>query len=143
MIKRLATIALAAGLMFSASQLSAQCCSGHSGSGCTKGQQQQRTPEKGAGISEINKEKLQKMLSAGGVTVLDARSQDQYDAGHIQGAVLFASNVLPADKNAALVFYCGGVRCPASHKAAKKALELGYTNVMVYKDGWAGWSANS
>lgn len=143
MIKRIATIALAAGLMFSASQLSAQCCSGHSGSGCTKGQQQQQQKNTGATISEINKEKLQQLIGAGATTVLDARSQDQYDAGHIQGAVLFANNVLPANKNTPLVFYCGGVRCPASHKAAKKAIELGYTNVMVYKEGWAGWSANS
>jgi len=143
MIKRIATIAaLAAGLLFSTSQLSAQCCTGHNGSGCTKGQQQQQK-NTGSTISEINKEKLQQMIHAGGVTVLDARSQDQYNAGHIQGAVLFANDVLPADKNAPVVFYCGSVRCPASHNAAKKALKLGYTNVMVYKDGWAGWSANS
>lgn len=47
--------------------------------------------------------------------------------------------LLPADKNAHLVFYCANTACTASHSAAKRALEAGYKNVDVMADGIQGW----
>ena len=46
---------------------------------------------------------------------------------------------LPADKNTVLVFYCGGLKCRLSHKSAKKAIDLGYTNVNVFAEGYPVW----
>jgi rhodanese-related sulfurtransferase len=46
---------------------------------------------------------------------------------------------LPADKSATLVFYCGGEKCMACHKAAEMALELGYKNVNIMPAGISGW----
>jgi len=43
---------------------------------------------------------------------------------------------LPADKNATLIFYCGGLDCKLSHNSAKKAEALGYTNIKVYAEGY-------
>jgi rhodanese-related sulfurtransferase len=37
------------------------------------------------------------------------------------------------------VFYCGGLKCPLSHKSAKKAIGLGYTNVKVFSAGYPAW----
>lgn len=93
-------------------------------------------------LKTVTKEELVSMLQTGGVQVFDARSEDQFAAGHVDGAVLFVNASLPEDKATTLVFYCGGMRCPAASKAAKKALEQGYTNVLVFKGGWAEWSAN-
>ena len=43
--------------------------------------------------------------------------------------------VLPADKGALVVAYCGGPSCNAYKAAAKKAEALGYTNVK-HLSGW-------
>jgi rhodanese-related sulfurtransferase len=67
--------------------------------------------------------------------------------GVIPGAVLltsssqYAVSELPADKNSKLVFYCASDKCGASHQAAKRAIENGYTDVAVLPDGIAGWKS--
>jgi len=81
------------------------------------------------------------------VTVLDANGEDfRKQNGIIPGAVLLthfnqydAAKELPAAKDAKLVFYCANMQCKASHAAAKKALEAGYTDVNVLPDGLLGW----
>jgi rhodanese-related sulfurtransferase len=81
-----------------------------------------------------------------GVTVYDANGKERYEKGHIPTAKLIDPNKvspeeLPADKQATLVFYCGGPKCRASHKAANAAITLGYGNVSVLLDGISGWEA--
>jgi rhodanese-related sulfurtransferase len=83
------------------------------------------------------------------IALIDARpKKKKYDKGHIPSAISipdsqFAKNaaLLPADKSKPLVFYCGGFKCPLSHKSAKKALEMGYTNVKVFDAGYPAWVA--
>ena len=48
---------------------------------------------------------------------------------------------LPADKATPLVFYCGGLKCRLSHKSAQKAIDLGYSKVKVFADGYPAWVA--
>ena len=79
--------------------------------------------------------------------IIDSRpKRAKYDKGHIPMAVNIPdrkfdemTELLPADKNALLIFYCGGQKCKLSHKSAKKAEKLGYTNVKVFADGFPGW----
>jgi rhodanese-related sulfurtransferase len=66
--------------------------------------------------------------------------------GIVPGAVLLthaskfdAAKELPADKDAALVFYCGGPKCMASHEAANRAAKAGYKDVRVMPEGITGW----
>jgi rhodanese-related sulfurtransferase len=83
------------------------------------------------------------------IVVIDARpKKKKYDKGHIPGAISipdsqFAkyTDQLPSDKSKTLVFYCGGFKCPLSHKSAKKALEMGYTKVKVFDAGYPAWVA--
>lgn len=68
------------------------------------------------------------------VIILDVRTQDEYDAGHIAGAILVPNETIldttPAelpDLNAEILVYCrSGNR---SAQAAKKLIAMGYTNV--------------
>ena len=80
--------------------------------------------------------------------IIDSRpKQPRYDKGHIPTAVSMpdaqfekmAADVLPADKNTLLVFYCGGLHCPLSHQSAWKAEAMGYTNIKVYPGGDPDW----
>jgi rhodanese-related sulfurtransferase len=47
--------------------------------------------------------------------------------------------VLPKDKNALVVAYCGGPKCKAYEAAAKAAEKLGYTNIKHLTAGISGW----
>jgi len=79
--------------------------------------------------------------------VIDARPKvKKYDKGHIPGALCMPTSqfdkmkgLLPADKKALIVFYCGGLKCALSHKNAFKAEKLGYTNVKVFAKGYPNW----
>ena len=82
------------------------------------------------------------------LTLVDARPKERkYDKGHIPGAISLpdsqfdklAAQLLPADKAAALYFYCEGLECKLSNDSAEKAVKLGYTNVKVVPEGWPGW----
>lgn len=83
------------------------------------------------------------------VVLVDSRpKKPKYDKGHIPGAISIPDSQfdaykdqLPADKAKTLVFYCGGYKCPLSHKSAKKALAMGYTSVKVFDAGYPGWVA--
>ena len=79
-------------------------------------------------------------------TLLDANSNDfRAKNGVIPGAILltssseYAMSELPAAKDTKLVFYCASTMCGASHGAAKKAMQAGYTDVSVLPDGLKGW----
>src|SRR5579859_3784445 len=94
---------------------------------------------------EIKIDDLKSAMASKKVTLLDANGTDTYKEGHIPGAIDFASNhdrlasVLPKDKNALIVAYCGGPKCVAYKAAAKAAEKLGYSNVKHLAAGISGW----
>jgi rhodanese-related sulfurtransferase len=47
--------------------------------------------------------------------------------------------LLGADRNRLIVFYCGFVKCTRSHNAASWAVKNGYTNVFRYPGGIFAW----
>ena len=78
-------------------------------------------------------------------TIIDVNGTSSWKDGHIPGAVDFQSKkadlakVLPSDKGALVIAYCGGPSCGAYAAAAKAAKELGYTNVKHMSAGISGW----
>ncbi|MBE2287730.1 MAG: rhodanese-like domain-containing protein [Prosthecobacter sp.] len=100
-----------------------------------------------AEFPDISIADLKQAIADKKVTVIDVNGASSYANGHIPGAVNFAdqkdslASVLPSDKNALVVAYCGGPACSAYKAAAKKAAELGYTNVKHLSAGISGWKA--
>ena len=96
---------------------------------------------------EIQIKELKSAMTSKNVTILDVNGTDSYKQGHIPGAIDFTANkqklasVLPKDKNALVVAYCGGPKCSAYEAAAKAAKELGYKNVKHLTAGISGWQA--
>lgn len=94
--------------------------------------------EETAPYRQISQEEAKKMMDTQEVIILDVREQDEYDSGHIPGAVLLpvgaidedtAAAVIPA-KDATVLVYC---RSGNRSKTASSALaELGYTNVYEF-----------
>jgi rhodanese-related sulfurtransferase len=78
---------------------------------------------------------------------VDLRKDNAWEAGRIPGAIhldfrnAFSREALEAkvDRDEPVVFYCSGVHCPRSSKAAGKALEWGYQRVYYFREGFPGW----
>lgn len=86
------------------------------------------------GYTQISSAQAKEMMENYEVTIVDVREQSEYDAGHIENAILLplgqietqADTVL-LDKDATILVYCrSGNR---SREGAKKLVSLGYTNV--------------
>jgi rhodanese-related sulfurtransferase len=95
----------------------------------------------------ISRDDLKKAMADQKVVLLDANGSEHFAREHIAGAIDFEAaskdlaKVLPADKDALVVAYCGSEKCGAYAKAAKAAADLGYTNVQHYAPGIKGWVA--
>ena len=94
---------------------------------------------------DITIKDLKSAIDSKQVVLLDANGTESWQSGHIPGALDFESNsaklakVLPSDKNALIVAYCGGPKCMAYQAAAKAAKQLGYKNVKHLSAGISGW----
>jgi len=75
----------------------------------------QEKSENKAGFSDMTVEQVQVAIKDGDVTVIDANGKKSYKAGHLPGALHYASlkkkklqKALPKDKSALIIAYCGG-----------------------------------
>ena len=98
-----------------------------------------------AKVADISQTELQAAITAKSAVILDVNGSDSYKSGHIPGAIDYIANkkqiasLLPADKNALVVAYCGNPSCHAYAAAADAAVALGYTNVKHFAGGIDGW----
>lgn len=96
---------------------------------------------------DISLDSLKAGIAAKKVTLLDVNGPVSFANGHIPGAIDYSTHtadlasVLPSDKGALIVAYCGNEHCGAYARAAEAARKLGYTNVQHFKPGIAGWKA--
>lgn len=81
------------------------------------------------------------------MTVLDARSKAYFDGRLLPNAIWLPSDSSEATvketlpkKDALIVVYCLGVKCPASGWLYEKLIAMGYTNVFEYHKGLEDWS---
>ena len=82
----------------------------------------------------------QELRDAAGVVIFDVNSPQSWMTARVPGALHFDGDAdLPAEKNAALVFYCSNPLCRKAPNAAKRAKALGYENVRVMSAGISGW----
>ena len=92
-----------------------------------------------------------KQLVDAGAHVVDARSREEFEAGHIANSFWLPANLFYEgkaqdalnfmDPNTRIVIYCGGGACDASHNTAKMLQENGYKLTHVLTDGYPAWSA--
>ena len=97
--------------------------------------------------ASVSADYVAKKIESNEITLIDARPyKPKFVKGHIPTAINIPDSKfdemvdqLPQDKTTPLVFYCGGHTCKLSHKSAKKAIALGYSNVKVFSAGYPGW----
>lgn len=92
----------------------------------------------GAAYQQITQEQAVTMMEKDdGHIIVDVRRQDEYDEGHIPGAILIPNESISDEKPAELpdleqiiLVYCRSGR--RSKEASQKLAEIGYTNVYEF-----------
>lgn len=89
------------------------------------------------------------LLNKSGITFVDARPVQEYQVGHIKGAInlpvdeldkcqaLLRSRQLQQKK--LLVVYCDGLNCGKGAQLTARLAALGYGNLALLVEGWQGW----
>ncbi|MBP1756910.1 MAG: Rhodanese-like protein [Firmicutes bacterium] len=85
-------------------------------------------------LEKITAEKAKEMMDSDQPIILDVRTTEEYEEGHIEGAILIPDNEISAkaeelltDKNATILVYCRSGR--RSAHAAQDLSDLGYTKI--------------
>ena len=94
------------------------------------------------------KQLMQEMSTGQQVHIVDVREQDEFERGHIPGALfmprgfleLRIENTIP-DRTARIYLYCGGGN--RSALAARSLQEMGYTDVFSLEGGFSQWQRES
>ena len=99
----------------------------------TKADTAEDAPDKAA-YHKLSAEEAYEMMASQEVVVVDVRTREEYDGGHIENAVLVPNESIGSempetlpDKEATLLIYCRSGR--RSKDAAQKLLALGYQSV--------------
>jgi molybdopterin/thiamine biosynthesis adenylyltransferase/rhodanese-related sulfurtransferase len=98
-------------------------------------------------IAEVDPTRARELLESGDPLVLDVREQDEWDEGHLPGAVHIPRGNLESriertepDHSRAIVVYCAAGNRSAF--AAKTLEELGYDDVTSLAGGFTDWKRN-
>ncbi|HEY7087849.1 MAG TPA: rhodanese-like domain-containing protein [Tepidisphaeraceae bacterium] len=101
-------------------------------------------------FAAVTASQLRTMIQSGGLLVIDARYQQDYEAGHIDGALSIPvtstreeirSALGNRPQDAPIVIYCQSEGCPFARKVAVQIALEGYTNLMLFRGGWFEWKS--
>jgi rhodanese-related sulfurtransferase len=106
-------------------------------------------PPEVEGASNLTAEGVAELiLNEPKLVVIDARKEEEYAKGHIEGAIsLLDSRMTPealaahvSNKETPLLFYCNGANCLRSSNAVTKAVGWGYRHLYWFRGGWIEWT---
>jgi rhodanese-related sulfurtransferase len=114
------------------------------------------TPDALKGVTRVNAEEVTE-LAKQGVTLVDTRTQKEFDNEHVRGAILASyveKSLKEADFDASkddfsalktvakekpVMFMCNGPECWKSYKASKTAAASGFTKIYWFRGGMPEW----
>jgi rhodanese-related sulfurtransferase len=100
------------------------------------------------GVEKMGLEEAWSVFREGKAVFVDARSEEDYQAGHVPGALLLNQDLFEANVSSLMdlvppdtliVTYCSGEGCGSSREVADLLLGAGFTNVKVFYGGWEIW----
>ena len=100
---------------------------------------------------EISLSEASNFFKKGKAVFVDARSHEEYAAGHIKGAKTlpykeadrkFIEAMAGVPEENAVITYCDGETCELSMELAVFLRNAGYKNVKVLSNGWTVWQQN-
>jgi rhodanese-related sulfurtransferase len=105
-------------------------------------------PDSTKGFSQVSVNETKLLLKSKDVLVLDSRAKEEFEFGHILGAVNLPTydfdktypQVLPLLKGKkVLLVYCSGPGCELAPKLAEKLRAKGYKDIRIFEGGWPAW----
>lgn len=97
------------------------------------------------GLKSISPKELHQRMQEGPVTIVDVNAQQSWLKARVPGAINlgvdFDPAALPRESTTPLVFYCSNPLCRKAPGAAKRAKNLGYTDIRVMSAGITGWTS--
>lgn len=97
----------------------------------------------GEDVETVGREELLQRLASGDAVLVDVRPEEEFAAGHIEGARSIPIeelerrlDELPADRE--VVAYCRGPFCAYAHEAVRRLQEAG-REARRLEDGWPEW----
>ena len=123
------------------------CGNGTSSAEGTQSEVQTTTDSSAATYQQITQEKAKEMMQADdGHIIVDVRRQDEYDSGHIPGAILIPNESIGTeqpkeltDLDQVILIYCRSGR--RSKEASQKLADMGYTNIYEF-GGIIDWTGD-
>lgn len=96
------------------------------------------------GLKTISPDGLHQLLQGSQVNSFDVNSRQSWIKARVPGArhldpAGYNERDLPLEKDSALVFYCSNPMCRKAPSAARRAKQMGYSNVCVMSAGISGW----
>ncbi len=101
-----------------------------------------------AGIEDVDIDEARQALADRSALFLDARSPQEYDEGHLPGALnlpayqfddYFFEVMEPIEEASRIIVYCDGDECSDSIAVAERLVEFGFSAVYVFEGGWRSW----
>jgi rhodanese-related sulfurtransferase len=99
-------------------------------------------------LPKVKADQVARLLDQPTVILVDARFPEDFDTEHLRNAI----NIPPilsldecrgaldgVEQSKRILIYCQSNGCPYSEKVAKKLLALGFSNIVLFEDGWIGW----
>ena len=97
----------------------------------------------GAPVEAIARDELVARLHRGELVLVDVRPEEEYEAGHIDGAVSipidqFAERLVDLPDDAEVIAYCRGPLCVYAHEAVRRLRDSG-RSARRLEGGWPEW----
>jgi rhodanese-related sulfurtransferase len=100
-----------------------------------------------AGVHIVTLEQVKRLMNSGNVLLIDARNAEEFERGHIKGAVnipymeveKYFEKLLEFPTDTLIVIYCNNPECPLGHSLMKFMAQMEFQKLYLYDEGWDGW----
>jgi len=106
------------------------------------------TPAHIEGITNVDAEGLiEKVMNTQELVLFDSRITADRKEGYIEGSISLPDidtscdslEIIAPERNTPVMFYCNGIKCGRSAKAAQIAIDCGYADVYLFRRGMEEW----
>jgi rhodanese-related sulfurtransferase len=110
-----------------------------------------RSQEAQDGPITVNTDQVRQLMAGGRAVVIDARKEDEYEIGHIPGAInlpferisTLAKRINSLSHDKWLICYCDGPPCDLGELLASELWSAGYSIVAIYQEGLDAWKKSN
>ena len=145
-MKKIIARAAASAMLLASAVILFSGCSAQSGSSSETASAILSLASSKASYTQISQDEAKKMMQRNdGHIIVDVRRQDEYDEGHIEGAILIPNESIEderpkelGDHDQVILIYCRSGR--RSKEAAQKLADMGYGNIYEFGgiNTWTG-----